>query len=192
MKKLLFTSLCFFLITLRLTAQKEETVFGYSGLRLTGIWGGPSSGTSYYGEDNVYHNGGFVGLEFNNSVFLGWGWYKIRDEVSFSDLPAPQNFNLNYSGFMLGVSALPNKVVHPKFALLLGNGTYEFEFEGRNRVFQLQPAAGVEVNIFRWWHLSLEGGYRMAINSDYVNLSDSDLSAWFAELKFSFGFSWGW
>ena len=191
MKRLLFTSLCFFLISLSLSAQKEETVFGYSGLRFTGIWGGPSSGTSHYGESNVFHNGGFVGLEFNNSIFLGWGWYKIRDKVLYTNMPV-QNFNLDYSGFMLGISALPNKVVHPKFALLIGNGTYEFEFEGRDRVFQLQPAAGVEVNIFRWWHLSLEGGYRMAINSDYPDFSDADLSAWFGELKFRFGYSWGW
>jgi hypothetical protein len=191
MKQIFFTSLCVFLLSISLMAQKEETVFGYSGLRLTGIWGGPSSGTSNYGESNVFHNGGFIGLEFNNSIFLGWGWYKIRDAVLFPDLP-PQNFNLNYSGFMLGVSALPNKVVHPKFSLLVGPGTYEFQFEGRDRLFHMQPAAGIEVNIFRWWHLSLEGGYRMAINSNYLNLSDSDLSAWFAELKFRFGFSWGW
>lgn len=191
MKRILFTSLCVFLFALSLTAQKEETVFGYSGLRLTGIWGGPSGGTSHYGESNVYHNGGFFGLEFNNSIFLGWGWYKIRDQVFFRGLPL-QDFRLNYSGFMLGVSAFPNKVVHPKFAILVGPGTYEFQFEGRDRVFHLQPAAGLEVNIFRWWHLTLEGGYRMALNSNYLNLSDSDLSAWFVELKFRFGFSWGW
>ena len=191
MKRILFTSLFAFLCTLSLIAQKEETVFGYSGLRLTGIWGGPSSGISHYGESNVYHNGGFVGLEFNNSVFLGWSWYKIRDEVLFSGKP-PQYFNLNYSGMMLGISAMPNRVVHPKFAVLIGPGTYEFEFEGRERQFHIQPAAGLEVNIFRWWHLSLEGGYRIAMNSRYVNLSESDLSAWFAELKFKFGFSWGW
>ncbi len=191
MKRILFTSLCFFLFSLSLIAQKEETVFGYSGLRMTGIWGGPSSGTSHYGENNVFHNGGFVGLEFNNSIFLGWGWYKIRDKVLFNDLPI-QDFNLNYSGFMLGISAFPNKVVHPKFAFLIGKGTHQFQFEGNDRVFIFQPAGGLEVNIFRWWHLSLEGGYRMAINSNYINLSDADLSAWFAELKFRFGFSWGW
>ena len=191
MKRSLFTCLCFFIITFGLFAQKEETVFGYSGLQLTGIWGGPSSGTSFYGESNVFHNGGFIGLEFNNSVFLGWGWYRIKDEVIFPELP-PQNFNLNYSGFMLGIAALPNKVVHPKFAMLIGNGTHEFQFEGRDRVFFIQPAAGFEVNIFRWWHLCFEGGHRIAINSNYVNLSDADLSVWFLELKFRFGFSWGW
>ena len=191
MKRLFFISTLVFIFSLSLFAQKEETVFGYSGLRLTGIWGGPSSGTSHYGESNFYHNGGFVGLEFNNSVVLVWGWYKIKDQVSFRDLPI-QNFNLNYSGFMLGISALPNKVVHPKFAVLVGPGTYEFQFEGRDRLFHIQPAAGIEVNIFRWFHLSLEGGYRIAMNSRYPTLSDSDLSAWFAELKFRFGFSWGW
>jgi hypothetical protein len=191
MNRIFLTTICCIIFTLNIFAQKEETLFGYGGLRLTGIWGGPSSGTSNYGENNVFHNGGFIGMEFNNSIFLGWGWYRINDRVLFNDLPA-QNFNMKYSGFMLDVSALPNKVVHPKFGMLIGNGTYEIQFEGRDRVFLLQPAAGIEVNVFRWWHLSLEGGYRMAFNSEYDNLTDADLSAWFAELKFRFGFSWGW
>jgi hypothetical protein len=191
MKRLLFTSLCFFLFSLSLIAQKEETVFGYSGLRLTGVWGGPSIGTSKYGENYTFHQGGFLGFEFNNSLFVGWGWYKIEDVVQFQDLPI-LDFDMRYNGFMLGYSAFPNKMVHPKFSLLTGGGTFNIESEGKDRVFILQPSAGFEMNLFRWSHASVEAGYRIAANSDYLLLSDSDLSSWFVEFKFLFGFSWGW
>ena len=191
MKRIFFTTLCIFLLSLSLSAQKEETVFGYSGLRLTGIWGGPSIGTSQYGESYAFHKGGFFGLEFSNSVFLGWGWYKIEDAVEFQDLPI-QDFDMRYNGFMLGYSALPNKMFHPKLSLLIGSGSFNIQSEGKDRVFILQPSAGFEMNVFRWSHVAVEGGYRMAANSDYLSLSDSDLSAWFVEFKFLFGFSWGW
>ena len=191
MKRILFTSICILLLSLNLEAQKEETVFGYSGLRLTGFWGGPSSGTSFYGDNYAFQKGGFFGFEFNNSVFLGWAWYRIEDEVRFGNLP-PQNFDLRYNGFLLNISAFPNKVVHPKFSLLTGRGNFNLQFEGRDRVFMLQPAAGIEVNLFRWWHMTFEGGYRMAANNHYFALSDSDLSAWFLQATFAFGFSWGW
>ena len=161
MKRIFFTSIGIFLFSISLFAQKEETVFGYSGLRLTGMWGGPSSGTSFYGDSYAFHKGGFFGLEFNNAVFLGWGWYRVEDQIGFPVVPV-QNFDLRYNGFILGVSAMPNKVVHPRFSLLTGSGLYNIQFEGRNRAFILQPSAGFEVNIFRWWHMSVEGGYRMA------------------------------
>ena len=50
--------------------------------------------------------------------------------------------------------------------------------------------AGVEINIFRWLHLGLEGGYRFVTSSD-ISLSDRQLSNAFGQATLKFGFSWG-
>ncbi|MEK7257751.1 MAG: hypothetical protein AAB316_23540, partial [Bacteroidota bacterium] len=58
-------------------------------------------------------------------------------------------------------------------------------------VFVVQPGAGAEVNIFRWFRLSLEASYRFVSGSDLEVLSDKDLSGLIWDLKFRFGWSWG-
>ena len=190
MKRILFTTLCVFLLALSLNAQKEQTVFGQGGLRLTGTWGGFAIGNSFYGESYSFQRGGFFGFEFNNLIFLGWGWYRVEDSVRFRGLP-PQDFRLNYNGFILNVTPMSKSVVHPKFSLLTGRGHITIQSEGQDRVFMIQPSAGFEVNVFRWSHVTFEGGYRFAANNHYFSLSDADLSSWFLQMTFSFGFSWG-
>ena len=191
MKRLLFIFLSILFFSISASAQKEETVFGYSGLRLTGAWGGPSSGMAKYGDDYAFYQGGFGGLEFNNALFIGWGAYHLQEDVELNNFPN-QDFDFQYKGLMIGYAIKPNKILHPKVTLLGGGGTVDIENEGREKVIVIQPAIGLELNIFKWWHLSLEGGYRIIADTDIPRLSDTDLSTPFAELKFKFGYSWGW
>lgn len=191
MMRLMFSLLLACLMTSSIYAQREETVFKYTGLTLTGIWGGPSVGFSKLGDDYAYFSGGFGGLEFNNDIFIGWGGGKLKDEISLDKFP-DQQLDMRYWGLMLGYAHKSNKAIHPLVNVLIGGGDVELDVEGEDRVFVLQPSAGVEFNIFRWWHLSLEGGYRMIANNNIKGLTNADLSAPFAEVKFRFGFSWGW
>ncbi len=191
MKRLILLVFGLFLLFTALLAQRDETVFGYSGLKLTGLWGGPSIGISKFGDDYATFRGGFGGLEFNNAIFIGYGAAHLSDDLELEEFP-DQDFDLIYRGLVLGYNFNSNKIVHPKLSLLTGGGTVELEGEDDDGVFVLQPALGAEVNIFRWFRVSLEGGYRFITNTDINGLSDSDLSTPFAELKFRFGISWGW
>ena len=190
MKKilLLFSAM---LILLSVNAQQEETVFGKSGLRITGAWGGSTTNFTAFDDDYAVLSGGFGGVEFNRFLFLGWGGYRLVDEVRFANL-SQQDFDLNYNGLMLGFSSKSHKVVHPQVMLLTGGGRARLADQGgTDRVFVVQPSAGVTVNIFRWFHLSLEGGYRFVNGTDLVGLTDNNLSNAFGQIRFLFGWSWG-
>ncbi|MFT5166684.1 MAG: hypothetical protein ACI8P3_001916 [Saprospiraceae bacterium] len=172
-------------------AQKEETVFDYSGLKLTGVWGGPTFVFSGIGDKNTCFRGGFGGLEFNKSISIAYAAYWLEDKIELSQLPG-QKVDMRYNGLLLGYSLKPVKVLHPKFMLLVASGKLEVENEKRDRLFVLQPGAGVEINVFKWWHIDILGGYRIVKGTDISALSDSDLSAPFGEIKLRFGISWGW
>ncbi|MEM9917030.1 MAG: outer membrane beta-barrel protein [Bacteroidota bacterium] len=189
MKRLiLFLAFCS-MVVFSASAQKEQTVFGKTGLRLTGAWGGPATNISKIGNENVYFRGGFGGLEFNRSVFLGWASYTLQDEI-IQGLPVDR-LQMRYRGPMIGYAVQPNKTVHPKFMMMVGPGHVEVNDEGvRDKILVLKPSVGLGINIFRWLHMDLEGGYRFVSDTEQPSLSDDDLSNFYAGIKFKFGFSW--
>ena len=83
------------------------------------------------------------------------------------------------------------KAVHPKVGFSIGSGNVRLRNEGNDSVFVLQSSAGIELNIFRWFRLGLEGGYRLVNDVDFNAVSAGDLSAPYGELSFKFGWSWG-
>jgi hypothetical protein len=172
-------------------AQDQETVFEYSGLKLTGIWGGPAYGLTPLGEDNVFYRGGFGGLEFNKSLFIAYASYWLDERVTIPEYPN-QRLDFSYKGALLSYAYRSHKTVHPKVSCLIGGGKIDLENEDDDNVFILQPSAGVEINVFKWWHIDILGGYRIVTNTDLVNLSDQTMSAFQAEVKLRFGISWGW
>ena len=179
------------LITVNLFAQEQETVFSYSGLKLTGIWGGPAMGLTGIGDNNVLYRGGFGGLEFNKCISIAYAAYWLEDKAELSAFPG-QKIDMSYKGVLLGYALKPVKFVHPKFSLFVAGGKLDIENEKLDNVFVLKPAAGVEINVFKWWHIDLLGGYRIVTGTDVNGLSDGDVSAAFGEVKLRFGISWGW
>jgi len=189
MKK--FTS---FVLTLLLTgtalfAQQDETLFGEAGLRLTGAWGGTLVGVTGFDGQNAVMRGGFGLLEFNKTLLVGFGGVNTSEAADFGSGQL-KNFDLSYGGLMLGFVPKSYRAVHPKFSFLMGGGEVKVDGEGSDKIFVVQPGAGVEVNVFRWFRLGLEGGYRFVSESDFNPPSNQDLSGFFGELKFRFGWSW--
>ncbi len=173
-----------------LFAQEQETVFDYSGLKLTGVWGGPSFGLSGLGDQSTFERGGFGGLEFNKCFTIAFASYWLNNKVSLSQLPE-QKLDFTYKGLLLGYALKPQKVIHPKVILLVGGGKIDIE-EGIDQVFILKPAGGVEINVFKWCHIDILGGYRLVTGVNSMGLSDQNFSAPFGEIKLRFGFTWGW
>lgn len=190
MKKI---TLFFILILLvsHLSAQTQEPVFDYTGLTLTGIWGGPSYGYTTFADEDAFVRGGFGGLEFNKNLFIGYGAFYLNDKIELPIFES-QKLDFSYNGLMLGYSLNAHKPVHPKFSVLIGSGKVDVKDEDLDRLFIIQPSAGVEFNLFKWWHIDLIGGYRIAKGISLEGLDDSDVSAPFGEIKLRFGISWGW
>lgn len=188
-----FTRLTVFATALLLTtivqAQRDESLLGPRHTALTGIWGGANHNYSAFEEDWSYLSGGHFALEFGNTFLLGWSGAQTRDEVAVKG--SSSSFNLKYNGFMLGYVPKSHKVVHPRFTLLTGRGKLNVDEIGDDRVFVLQPSAGIEVNVFQWFRVGIEGGYRLVDGVDKSPLSRGDVSSPFAQLDLRFGFSWG-
>lgn len=190
------TNSCFLVFALLLTSavafgqQKEETILGDRGWGFSGIWGGVSWDYTPYNGVETYNRRGFFGFEFGRSLHLGWSHFRMIDDIAL--VPGePARLDFNYNGGFIGYAFLPYKAIHPMLNLELGQGRVQHSIEGRDKTFTIQPSAGVEINVFRWFRVGLEGGYRFVRNVDYLSLTDQDLSGPFGRATIKFGFSWG-
>jgi hypothetical protein len=188
MKRTLSIFLVITISTLTLSAQREETLFGKNGFEFSGAWGAATYNYSFFEEDYVFTRGGYGGLEFGNTFFLGYGWFRFRENAE----PIEGNrFTLKYHGIMLGIAPGAHKVAHPRITMLIGGGKARLDGGPTDRVFVFQPSAGLEINVFGWFRVGAEGGYRIVANENLPGLSARDLSSPFAQLDLRFGFSWG-
>ncbi|MBK8878329.1 MAG: hypothetical protein IPN74_07190 [Haliscomenobacter sp.] len=76
---------------------------------------------------------------------------------------------------MIAYSPNAGKVIHPHFSVYGGSGRFDLVNSDRERIFAFQPAAGLELNVFRWFRLGLEGGYRFITDVDTQGVSSSEL-----------------
>ena len=189
MKKYLISIFTLTLITTTLVAQRDETLIGKNGLRLTGLWGGSNIGLAGFDGDNHGMAGGFFGLEFSKSLLLGFGGSSGSESTTYNG--QFRKYDLDYGGFLIGYAYKSYKVVHPRVSFLMGSGNLKIKDEPDDNVFVVQPSAGVELNLFRWFRMGLEGGYRFVSNTSLPKPNDGDASAAFAQLSFRFGWSWG-
>lgn len=175
-----------------LYAQREETLFNQTRLDLTGFWFSDSHNFTFLEDDTEYFSGGNFAFEFGRSLMVGWAWQRMRDEVSLA--PDDGFYELRHRGVLLGYAPNTSRVIHPYLSTVIGGGRIEYSDNSgfsRDRVFVLQPALGLEINIFRWFRLGAEGGYRLVSDVNQRALSGSDVSRPFAQLQLRFGYSWG-
>lgn len=173
-----------------LMAQREETLFGRNGFDLTGAWGSATYNYSFFDDDYAYNRGGNLALEFGNSFLVGYGWSRFKDYASPEGL---RDFRLRYNGVLIGLVPRSHKAVHPRLTALLGGGKLFLEDSNvTDKVFVFQPSAGLEINVFQWFRLGLEGGYRIVANENVAGLEAQDISSPFAQIDLRFGFSWDW
>ncbi len=179
-------SLLALLASTSLQAQRQETLFGHNGLGITGMWGSATYNYSFFDEDYVYNRGGNIGLEFGNNFFVGYGWSRFRENANPE---GARSFRMRYNGVLLAVAPGAYQAVHPRISALIGGGRVFPDNLPRSQVFVFQPSAGIEVNVFQWFRVGLEGGYRIVTNSSTPDLSSTDISSPFAQIDLRFGFT---
>jgi len=189
--KISFLAITLIFSVLTLQAQREETVLGSRNLGFSGIWGGSKHQISRFGNDNQYVHGWHFGFEFGKALTIGFGGYNLHDDILWNNVPG-QRFDMNWRTLNLGYAIQSYRAIHPMINLDAGRGKVKLLDEGiDDRVVIIQPSAGVEINILRWFHLGLEGGYRFVTDSDLPSLNDRQLSGAFGQATLKFGFSWG-
>lgn len=178
---------------------RERTLLG--DLDLSGVWAGPTYNYTATGDNYALMRGGFGGLEFGNEFFLGYGGWRNREEFTVDD---PQvnaaRYDFNHSGLILAYTPFSDNAIHPRVTGVFGPGRFKYkddyfptDIEGVDREDRFlvgQATIGVELNLFQWFRLGIDGGYRFATGIDNANISDQDLSGTFVQLEARFGFSW--
>ena len=170
-------------------AQKEETIIGQRGWGLTGIWGGYNHQYTVFEKKNIYDRGGFFTFEFGKTLLVGWSNYGLSGNVTVNAEQRP--FDMRWNTLNLGYNIASYKAVHPIVRMDVGGGIYNIRGVGEDRVFVVQPAAGIEFNVFRWFRVGAEGGYRFVTDAALNPLDSQQLSAPFGQLSLKFGYSWG-
>jgi hypothetical protein len=186
MKKTLLAS---FVLMLAGWTYGQETLFENANLNLSGFWFSSVHNFSFYERDAGWHRGGSVGLEFGRSLLLGYAWNNLRDDVPFGD--GSNTFRLRQNNFLLTLTPNAMKVAHPIVNVQTGGGRLRLSDGDSDRVFVFQPSGGVELNLFRWFRLGMEGGYRFVSGVGIPGVSSRDVSAPFGQINLRFGYSWG-
>ena len=184
----------------RYSARRERTLFG--DLDLSGLWGGPTYNYSATGDDWALVRGGYGGLELGDEVFIGYGGWSSRDAFTTNDpLASGQRptYDFRHGGFILAYSPGADNTIHPRFTSILGPGRIQGSYTGddgrlrdfRERMFVGQAMGGVELNLFQWFRLGIEGGYRFASGvNDVPDITANDVSGAVVQIEARFGFSW--
>ena len=173
----------------RASAQ-DETVVDRFDLRLSGAWGGWHTQLTNLGGGAVFQ-GGYGGLEFNKTIFIGWGVFRLQDVVRFDDGLTARDVDFRYHGPQLYYTPLARSVLHPKFGLQTGFGRVSVEGAPDDRIAVLLPFVGGEVNVLRWARLGVDLGYRFALNTASGGPGDGFVSGVYGQAALKFGFSWG-
>jgi hypothetical protein len=187
--KFCFSALFLLLLAASLSAQKEETIIGSRGWGFTGVWGGYNHQYTRFDDKNVYDRGGFFTFEFGKTLLVGWSNYGLNGQLGISG--ENRALDMRWNTLNLGYNIVSYKAIHPIVRVDVGSGKAKLATFGEDQVFVIQPAAGIEVNVFRWLRLGAEGGYRFVQDVNLGPLSSTELSAPFAQLSLKFGYSWG-
>ncbi len=171
-------------------AQREETIFNGRNWGFSGLWGGYNHQYTQYNKTDGYNRGGFFGFEFGKSLTLGWSHADLQDDINLGGNES-QRFDYRYNGGKIGYAFMPYKAIHPIVNFEVGRGKFKLAGSGSDNTLVLQPSAGLEINIFRWFRLGLEGGYRYINGNDLAPLTDAQLSGMYGQATLKFGFSWG-
>lgn len=166
-------------------AQKDETIFNQGGIELTGVWGGSINNLTNFNNNFDISNGGYFVFEFNKNFMIGWTGY--GSETTLQD---GNKANVKGRDLLLGYAFKSYKPVHVVSYLQTGGGELEIGENTKDQVFVVQPSIGIEMNVFRWFRIGADTGYRFVTNVDTPGFNDNDLSSPYVGLRLKFGLSW--
>lgn len=190
MKKIILTLIIIWCGHNLLEAQKTETLFGQA--QSVGAFGGPIVEYHYTDGDVDVMAGGGGALIINNFWIGGYGVGSAPSSVF--DIPDIRTLELAHGGLWLGGTFKPYKLIHFYSSVKLGWGAVDIEFTDDDfnyldDISVIQPEAGMEVNIFRWFRIAGTASYRFVDGlSSNTGLKSDEFDGLGFNLTFRFGF----
>lgn len=184
--KNLFVLVFALLLSIPLMGQRDETILKNPGLKLTGIWGGSTARIHNFSKNSHYAHGGYFTFEFNKDYLVGWDGFEVnafQEEIG--------DIHVSTSGLLLGYAYNGYSVIHPVAYVSVGKAQSKADDYPTVNSFAGMASVGAEFNVFRWFRIGGEVGYRYINDKDNAWMQDAGLSAPYAGIKLKFGWSWG-
>ena len=172
-------------------SQSEKTLLDGIKLESSGGWGGTRTQLTRIAGETAWISGFHLTGEYNRKFLLGYNFNWLTDDVTYFSDQNDRSLRLRWHSLQTGYQIASHKAIHPVFDLDLGIGKAKMSDVGKDRVFVVGPSAAIELNLYRWFHLSVGGGYRWVSNVGLAGLSDKDLSGAFGHVTLKFGWSDG-
>ncbi len=201
MKNLILVFLALCITSVSLEAQRTETLFGRA--KSIGAFGGPIVEYHYSGGDVDILAGGGGALIINNFWIGGYGVGSAPSSVF--DIPNINTLELAHGGLWLGGTYKPHNLLHFFSSVKLGWGAVGIEFDDDDfdyldDIYVVQPEAGLELNVFRWFRVAGTASYRLVDGiSNNSGIDSDEFNGFGFNLTFRFGFfgsgghnRWGW
>ncbi|MCC7245340.1 MAG: hypothetical protein IT269_06650 [Saprospiraceae bacterium] len=170
-------------------AQYEKTLFQNKKIEDSGGWGGYRHEFGEVAGTSSSISGFHLVSEYNHKFLAGYNFNWVTNDLPVKYQEKEQNLRLNWHSLYLGYMLNPHWAVHPVINTDLGIGRTKIKDVGKDRIFVVSPSAGIEINLYRWFHLSLEAGYRSVFDVEMAGLKDADLSGVFGMVNLKFGMS---
>ncbi len=168
-------------------AEPPQTLFGNrssgSGTSVTGWFIAPTFGTTGFAGRLAYDTGIRGGVYLDRRFAIGLVANAItNDDTAVSGNDGVQNMG-SYGGLLLQYVVQSNRLVHASVETTIGSGRWCNVINDANdgcsgkTFFAFEPAANVELNVFRHVRLTAGVGYRLAIAESGAGPSSRDLSS---------------
>ena len=175
-----------------LFGQKQETLFGKS--RVVGGFGGPIVEYNFANDNTMVSVGGGGAVIIGDFFIGGYGMGSTSTSWINDVNNDPFKIDLGHGGFWIGGTYPSHKLVHFFSSAKIGWGAVNMRFYDDNfviddNVFVLEPEAGIEVNIFRWFRIAATAHYRWVdgIDPSISGISRNYYNGFGANLTFRFG-----
>lgn len=170
-------------------AQEEKTLFGEDRWKSSGGWGGYRAQWSKINGQTVQISGFHLTGEYNRKFLIGYNFNFVADYMELPHNGAARRLRFNWHSMQLGYEIAAHRRIHPVADLDLGLGRVKVADVGKDPVYVLSPTAGLELNLFRWFHLNFCGGYRWVSGVGIAQLQNADFSGPFGQVTLKFGWS---
>jgi len=208
MKKTLFLTLSAILIFSCTYSQEEgekiETIF--SGVSSNGIYGGLSLGYTEIDNRHAFMLGARGAWIINHSLAVGLGGKVFANEYEYNVLEGEDvNLQGGYGGLLIEPILGGEQRIHLAVPILIGAGGivhadeyhhdryYDDYYGHRDYIndseafFVLEPGVELELNLLRFFRVSLGGYYRYTSQIDLYDTPSDVLHGFSYEIAFKFG-----
>lgn len=178
----------------------QETLF--EGEVDFGGYGGPAVQFTSVNQQLGVLVGGGGGVIIGHMISIGGAGYGLVNDVTEESAPAEKPYLvLGYGGGYLQYIHRSDDLIHFTGSVLIGGGGVSFRKDYETMIeesestrdtsadafFVVEPSLEAELNVAKYFRVSLGAGYRFVTGIETPGLKDSDISGPSARIIFKFG-----